>query len=140
MEFLREVNHFYFQMSLHELRLMHTKGEFGGLSYNSLLYLDVISQREQCTVSTLAQLLHITQPAVTAKVNELVRQGLLEKKQSETDGRVHYLQVCEKYSHMIDVYDTIFAGIGKAMEQKYTPAQMTLFGEMMRMVSDCDWS
>ena len=42
----------------------------------------------ECTVSTLANTLHITKSAVTIKVNELERLGMVTKTRSETDRRV----------------------------------------------------
>ena len=37
-----EINHFYYRMALHELQMMNGSDAFSGLSYNSLLYLNVI--------------------------------------------------------------------------------------------------
>lgn len=139
MHFLTEINHFYYQMSLQELRLMNSDDYFHGLSYNSLLYLDVISQTPQCTVSKLSALLHITKPAVTLKVNELVRQGFLKKTQSDDDKRVYYLTVGVHINNVYEYYDNIFSGIGAVLEEQYSPEQIALFCGMLRTVSDTDW-
>lgn len=71
-----KINHFYYHMALYELQLMSGGDFYNGLSYNSLLYLNVIGQMKDCTVSRLADALCITRAAVTLKVNELVKQGL----------------------------------------------------------------
>ena len=69
------LNQYYFDMTVSDLRRLGRTGG-GELSYNSMMYLDVISYQSAagaCTVSTLAETLHISRSAVTIKVGELVR-------------------------------------------------------------------
>ena len=75
MDLRDSLNRYYYDVTVSDLRQISRTGG-GELSYNSIMYLDVISyQRAQgeCTVSTLANTLHITKSAVTIKVNELER-------------------------------------------------------------------
>ena len=77
MDLRDSLNRYYYDVTVSDLRQISRTGG-GELSYNSIMYLDVISyQRAQgeCTVSTLANTLHITKSAVTIKVNELERLG-----------------------------------------------------------------
>ena len=72
MDLRDSLNRYYYDVTVSDLRQISRTGG-GELSYNSIMYLDVISyQRAQgeCTVSTLANTLHITKSAVTIKVNE----------------------------------------------------------------------
>ena len=90
MDLRDSLNRYYYDVTVSDLRQISRTGG-GELSYNSIMYLDVISyQRAQgeCTVSTLANTLHITKSAVTIKVNELERLGMVTKTRSETDRRV----------------------------------------------------
>ena len=41
-----KMNSFYYHMSLYELQMMNGSDYFNGLSYNSLLYINVIEQLE----------------------------------------------------------------------------------------------
>ena len=71
------LNQYYYDTTVCDLRQLSRTGG-GELSYNSIMYLDVISFQEKaggCTVSGLAKTLHISAPAATLKVNELVRLG-----------------------------------------------------------------
>lgn len=97
------LNQYYYDEIVCDLRRLAQNGD--ELSYNSIMYLDVISYQEHsggCTVSRLAKTLHISNSAATMKVSELVRLGLVEKERSETDRRVVYLhlsplaEVCAK--------------------------------------------
>lgn len=139
MKFLDSINHFYYQMSLRELRMMKDSGSDREITKNSMLYLDVISQNERCTVSKLADLLGITKSAVTMKVNELVKRGFLTKTQSETDKRVFYLTLHPEIQDIYDRYDNIFTSIGQKMAGKYTPEELSLFCRMLLDVADCEW-
>lgn len=96
-----KMNSFYYHMSLYELQMMNGSDYFNGLSYNSLLYINVIEQLEDCTVSKLAQALHITKSAVTIKINELVRQKLVLKEQSSMDKRVYYLKLSPEIANIM---------------------------------------
>ena len=89
------LNQYYYGTTVCDLRQLSRTGG-GELSYNSIMYLDVISFQEAdggCTVGRLAKTLRISAPAATLKVNELVKMGLVEKSRSETDRRVVYLRV-----------------------------------------------
>ncbi len=52
------IDEFFYTITLNELHLMNTGVLDGTLTYNSLLYLDLIRMKEDCTVSYLADCLH----------------------------------------------------------------------------------
>lgn len=139
MKFLDTINHFYYQMSLRELRMTKDTGSYKELTNNSMVYLDIISQTEQCTVSKLADALSITKSAVTMKVNELVKRGFLVKTQSATDKRVFFLTLHPEMQDIYDRFDNIFTSIGRKMERKYTQEELSLFCRMLSDVADCEW-
>ena len=139
MKFLDAVNHFYYQMSLRELRMTKDAGIYKELTNNSMLYLDVISQTRRCTVSKLADALGITKSAVTMKVAELVKRGFLVKTQSETDKRVFYLALHPEMQDIYDRFDNIFTAIGRKIDGKYTPEEVSLFCRMLEDIADCEW-
>ena len=90
MSLQKTLNQFYYGMTINELQLMNEKFQSLNITYNSLLYLDIISFTEKCTITLLAQTLHISKSAVTLKVNELVKLGLINKQQSTQDGFIIY--------------------------------------------------
>lgn len=139
MKFLDAINHFYYQMSLRELRMVKDGGRYKELTHNSMLYLDVIAQTKDCTASKIADALGITKSAVTMKVSDLVKRGILLKTQSETDKRVFYLSLHPEVQDIYDRFDNIFAAIGRKMEQKYTPEEFSLFCRMLQDIADCEW-
>lgn len=85
------VKKFFYTLSLNELNLMNHNQLCPDVSYNTLLYLDLIYFIPDCTASKIAQQLHISKPAVTSKINDMIAQGLVKKVQSQKDKRVYYL-------------------------------------------------
>lgn len=140
MSILEEINYFYYKMALHELQVMNDGAEYGGLSYNSMLYLNVIGQMEDCTVSSLSEALRVTKPAVTAKVNELVRAGAVERVRSETDRRVFYVRLSGKMRESTRLYDEVFGKIEQKLRQKYTESELAVFQKVLHEISGCEWS
>ena len=104
---------------------MQTGGKHG-----SARYLDVISYQAQtqgCTVGSLARTLHISPSAATLKVNELTRLGFVRKCRDEKDRRVVRLEVTEVVAQALRAYDSPFEKAVRAIEEKYTPAQLADF-------------
>ncbi|MCA5960202.1 MarR family transcriptional regulator [Blautia sp. RD014234] len=91
MDLVKEINDFYYHMALYELQVMNGNDYYNGLSYNSLLYINVMEQMEECTVSKMADVLKITKSAVTLKINELVKQGVVVKNRAKkTSGSIFW--------------------------------------------------
>lgn len=87
------IQRFYYELTVSQLR--KSAGGEGGtvLTQNSMMYLGIIAFKEKCTVSYLAEILNVSKSAVTIKTNELMRQGMITKKQSKEDRRVFYITV-----------------------------------------------
>ena len=139
MSIVEEINEFYYRMAIYELEMMNGTDYYHGLSYNSLLYLNIIDQMEACTVSKIAEILHITKSAVTVKVNELVKQGLVVKEQSTEDKRVFYLRLNEDMDKIMKNYDHIFAKIEERLKEKYRDEELETFGKILQEICKMEW-
>lgn len=136
MSLLDALNRFYYDMSLDELRIMNRNTLYPNITYNSLLYMDLISYNAGCTVSFLAEALHISKSAVTVKVNELIRQGLVTKTQSEQDRRVYFLHVAPAVAEDYRQYDKrLYQAVG-ALEQRYSREQLDVFADMLELIRE----
>lgn len=139
MSITNEINDFYYHMSLFELQAFHEGELFKGLSYNSILYLNVIDLTTDCTISKLAKLLNITKSAVTLKINELEKQGVITKTQSSKDKRVYYLTISPDMKHTFSLYDKAIAQIEETLKKKYSKEELQTFEKIMHTISDYDW-
>lgn len=127
---------FYYDMVVAELRMMGQQEM--AISYNSVLYLDLISYLEQhggCTVSHLAEVLHVSVPAVTMKVQGLVREGLVEKKRDETDRRKQYIVCSKTVRQVLADYDRPFGRAVRQIENGFTETEIQQFIHFLSALS-----
>lgn len=139
MDIVKEVNNFYYHMALYELQVMNGDDYYKGLSYNSLLYINVIEQMEECTVSAIAETLHVTKSAVTMKINELVKQGVVVKRQSEKDKRVYYLELSPGITRVMGIYDEVFLKIENELKKEYSAEELGQFCKILHSISGYEW-
>lgn len=121
---------FYYDMSLNELKLARTTA-FPNISYNSLLYIDLIYYSGKCTVTYLADKLQITKSAVTLKVNELVKQGLIAREQNSGDRRMNYLSLTDAAREEWQIYDRGLKVAVDKLQQKYGEKDIEVFRKML---------
>lgn len=139
MKLTEEINDFYYHMALYELQVMSGNDYYEGISYNSLLYLNVIDLIEDCTVSRLAEALNITKSAVTLKINELEKQGAVVKVKSEQDRRVTYIRLSPEMERVVSIYDEIYDRIEVDLRKQYTGEQIDKFIEILHTISGYEW-
>lgn len=129
------INKFYFDMNINELKLYNSKPIIPDITYNSLLYLNIIAYQENCTVSFIASAINVSKSAVTIKINELIKQGLVIKTTSETDKRVNYLTASDLFDDVFALYDrAIFESI-KQIEATYSKEEIAKFCDMMNILN-----
>lgn len=139
MKLLNDVNYFYYKMSLFELQAMNEHDATNSVSYNSMLYLNIIIQNEFCTVSDLAKQLQVTKSAVTIKMNELEKEGFIYKEQSEKDKRVYFLRLTDKMKKTFQMYDNIFEIIEVKLFEKYTKEELVVFSKILKDIAGYEW-
>lgn len=139
MRLTKEINDFYYHMALYELQVMNGGDLYNGLSYNSTLYLNVINLMEDCTASKIAKALKISKPAVTLKLNELEKLGIIVKEKSEKDRRVTYIRISPDMARVVSIYDQVFDKIETDLCHLYTREQLHTFSEILHTISGYEW-
>lgn len=138
MDLRDSLNRYYYNTTVIDLRQLSRTGG-GELSYNSIMYLDVISYQHAqggCTVSSLANTMHISKSAATIKVNELAKLGLVTRTRSETDRRVVYLNVTPQVYQSLRAYDGPFQRAARAVEETFTPEEIGTFCTILNLFSE----
>lgn len=134
MEFTDAMNYFYYRTSVSELRWLNEDDR--SITYNSMLYLNVIAYTQDCTVSKLAEIVRITKPAVTIKVNELEKRGFVVKERSLEDRRVIYLRLSPSMAELYGMYDRLGISTELELRKKYSEQELSLFSVMLRDVAN----
>ncbi len=127
---------FFHDMSIAELRLQNRNYQDKKLTYNSMLYLNIIGGNQgKYTASNIADMLYVAKPAVIQKINELEREGYIRKKQSETDKRVLYLYLTEK--GFLEETETLRLDNQVALKiaERYSEEEITDFLNMLCNIS-----
>lgn len=134
MDLKKMVDRFYLDMVINELQLANYN-HCQQVSYNSILYLDIIAYKENCTVSYIADVLHVAKSAVTLKIKELERLGLVVKKQSEEDKRVYYLYVNEKLLEEYKSYDRVLYAALEEIQDTYSKKDIENLCNMLETIN-----
>ena len=129
----------WYEITVNQLRNRQDKC-MKDISCNTSMYLDLIKFRDKATVSSIADDLDISKAAVTMKVNELVKQGLVKKVQSEEDKRINYLEVTDTISEDYEIYFRPLRHAIETIREKYTQEKIDVFCEVLETFSDCSQS
>ena len=140
MNLKKALDSFYYSTALCNLRLMNEKFVDEHITYNSLLYLELIfTMKGECTVSRIADLLNISRPGVTLKVNELIKQGLVTKTPDPDDRRKNYLTVNEEAVPQYKIYRYQDNEAVRRITEKYSSEEIRMFCDMLDMISEINF-
>lgn len=104
------------------------------ISYSDILYLFIINHKEKTTVSELSERMSVSRPAVTQKINDLERLGLIEKIQSETDKRYFYISITDKVKKSSQSTKT--DKVLDVVKEKYSDEEITVFTDILNTMAD----
>jgi DNA-binding MarR family transcriptional regulator len=104
----------------------------GSLSATEAYAADVIYLLGDPTVSTFAEVLGISQPNATYKINNLAAKGYVTRTASDEDRRECRVSVGDRfYSYYNTDYPFIAHGVEK-LSETYSPEELTLFERMLK--------
>ena len=91
-----------------------------GVTPTHIHYLDVITKLEldgvEVKVSEISDELGLPRPGVTKTIKDMERLGFVEKKSSETDGRIVYIRSTQAGRDLVCKYvDEYFTGLGESL-------------------------
>ena len=92
-----------------------------------------------CTASKLAELLHVSKPGVTLKLNELMRQGLITKTPDSHDKRKNYLSVNDEAIPQYKVFRRQDNEAIQRITERFTPEEIGKFCEMLDIISEINF-
>lgn len=140
MNLRKALDSFYYSTALCDLRMMNMHFVDENITYNSLLYIELIyTMGGTCTASKLAELLNVSKPGVTLKLNELMRQRLITKTPDPNDKRKNYLSVNEEAVPQYKVFRRQDSEAIKRITERYTPEEIGKFCEMLDIISDINF-
>lgn len=140
MELKKALDTFYYSTALCDLKLMNKQFEDEKITYNSLLYLELIfSLGGKCTSTDIAKLLYISKPAVTLKIKELIEQGLVIKTPDKSDKRKFYLSVNEEKMPKYKIYKAQDQTAIERIKSQFSSEDIHKFCQMLNIISDINF-
>lgn len=140
MDLRKALDRFYYSSALCDLKLMNKQFVDENITYNSLLYIELIyTMNGTCTASKLAKLLNVSKPGVTMKLNELIRQGLITKTPDVNDRRKNYLTVNEDAVPQYKVFRRQDSEAIKRITEAFTEEEIGKFCRMLDTISEINF-
>lgn len=135
-ELMETMGRYHYALTLTDLSVMASGRDGRGLTYNDILYLNLIDYIPDCTASKIADVLHVAKSSVTIKVNDLCDKGYVERIPSETDGRVRYLVLSKETGALYREEDSRISAAISDVRSRYSESEMRSFCEIMDALSE----
>ncbi len=136
-KFIKAMHRITHDTALYELGRLYSQDKESALSYHDTLYLNIIEAHpNQYTSSQIADLLKITRPSVTEKINQLCKKGYVLRKQSETDKRVYYLSINPDSPKDYETTSNYEEEIEDSIMQKFGEEKVDIFCEIIEHLSE----
>jgi DNA-binding MarR family transcriptional regulator len=136
LNFPQLMDYLFYRGSIGELRMLNKDDYTRGISYHSMLYLNIIAYEKNCTVSKLAKNLNITTSAAVIKVGELVKNGFVEKIKSADDKRIQYLRLTPETAEIYGQYTRLGTLTFDALREKYSSGELEIFNKILKEVAE----
>lgn len=108
----------------------------GSLSATEAYAADVIYLLKNPTVSSFAEVLGVSQPNATYKINNLEAKGYVSRTASDADRRECRVSVADRYHTYYDTnYPFITQGLEK-LQAEYSPEELALLESMLRSLNN----
>ncbi len=130
MQLRKSLDTFYYSTAICDLQLMNKQLVDENITYNSY------TMNGTCAATKLAELLHVSKPGVTLKLNELMRQELITKTPDSNDKRKNYLSVNDDAIPQYKVFRRQDNEAIKRITGRFTPDEIDKFCEMLDIISE----
>lgn len=121
-------------IDLQQFNDMH-KSDWGAtITYVDIHYLFIINHRKSTTVSELADIMNVSRPAVTQKINELHALNLVEKIQSKEDKRYVSITLSDKVRKSSESSKS--HTVLDVVKKNYSKQEQEIFTSILKTMAD----
>lgn len=104
------------------------------LSYRDILYINLILLTPGCTVSKLAEMLRVSLPTVTRRINTMEERGIVVRRKQEGDGRFKTIELSDRLMELFGDQEATVAGAMDDLAEAYSAEEVERFCEMLDFV------
>ncbi|WP_312200409.1 MarR family winged helix-turn-helix transcriptional regulator [Anaerospora hongkongensis] len=113
-----------------------TSKELFNLSITQLHYLHAIKERNNVTITELAELFGVQKSTVTVTVNKLLQSGFIEKLTSKDDLRVVYVSLTDQGKEIIELEDTGYRQFAASILAMLNKEEQATFTYLLNKVTN----
>ena len=103
------IANYLWQQSINNINSILSNEEKKQFNITDYYYLTTIYNMDNPNLGEVAEKLKLTKPAISALVKRLIKNELIEKIQSNEDGRIYYLKVTEKGIKIIEGDNALYS-------------------------------
>ncbi len=111
----------------------HNNKEITGLNAMEISMLEVIYHLQQPTYSELSAFIHISQPNLTYRINNLIKKGYVESITDVKDKRRHYLKVTGKYLDFYEIDNEYLNQLSWKVLKKLSPTDKQVLEKILNI-------
>lgn len=94
------------------------------LSYRDILYINLILLTPGCTVSKLAEMLRVSLPTVTRRINTMEERGIVVRRKQEGDGRFKTIELSDRLMELFGDQEATVAGAMDDLAEAYSAEEV----------------
>ena len=103
------IANYLWQQSINNINSILSNEEKKQFNITDYYYLTTIYNMNNPNLGEIAEKLKITKPAISALVKRLTQHELIEKIQSDEDGRIYYIRVTERGRKIIEGDNAVYS-------------------------------
>lgn len=103
------IANYLWQQSINNINSILSNEEKKQFNITDYYYLTTIYNMNNPNLGEIAEKLKITKPAISALVKRLTQHELIEKIQSDEDGRIYYIRVTERGRKIIEGDNSVYS-------------------------------
>jgi len=134
------IANYLWQQSINNIDSILSNEEKKQFNITDYYYLTTIYNMDNPNLGEVAEKLKLTKPAISALVKRMIKNELIEKIQSNEDGRIYYLKVTEKGIKIIEgdnaVYSKLTGLISEIISEKQLKELDTLLDKVVKLLKN----
>lgn len=95
----------------------------GGLSLQQLNILNIVGDREPCTMSEIAKQAHLSLSSITSVVDKMVKSKLIDRYRSEDDRRIVYAKLSQEGKRIYQIQIEHIHAVVRKLLQALNPEE-----------------
>ena len=120
-------------ISYYQKLFTHNNKEITNLNAMEISMLEVIYHLKQPTYSELSAFMHISQPNLTYRINNLIKKGYVESITDEKDKRRHYLKVTGKFLDFYEIDNEYLNRLTWQVLEKLNPEEQQVLEKILNI-------